>query len=127
MPGAARLLTDRIAVLTVRLMLREQRLMGEAAQGIDDPTTDKHMIALHNAFSRSIQRLEEMRARDGANGNRTPSLDEYLAARSANGTVTAIMELTAAVTRLRAEIGDASVRIAVAVLLSTCNQTYLST
>lgn len=83
MPGAARLLVDRIAVLTVRLMMREQRLMAEAAQGIDDPTSDKHTIALHNGFTRALARLEEMRAREGQRGDRTPSLEEYLAAAAA--------------------------------------------
>jgi hypothetical protein len=81
MPGAARLMVDRIAVLVVRLMLREQRLLKEAAQGIDDPSSDKHTIGLHNAFSRSIARLEDMRARAGLY-ERGPSLEEYLRARS---------------------------------------------
>jgi hypothetical protein len=82
MPGAARLLVDRIGVLTVRLMLREQRIMREAAEGKDDPSSDKHTIALHNAFSRSLARLEEMRAVAGARKDATPSLAEYLASRT---------------------------------------------
>jgi hypothetical protein len=83
MTGAAKLLVNSAAALAVRLMLREQRLMGEAAAGIDDPASDKGTIALHNAFSRSLARLEEMRAAAGARKNRTPDLHEYLAARAA--------------------------------------------
>ena len=63
--------------------------MREAAAGTDDPTSDKHTIALHNAFSRSLARLEEMRAASGARKNAPPSLAEYLAARNAAPSVSA--------------------------------------
>jgi hypothetical protein len=86
MPGAARLLVDRIGALTVRLILREQRLLREAADGIDDPASDKGTIALHNAFSRSLGRLEEMRAAAGARKDAVPSLAEYLQAKAGQNT-----------------------------------------
>lgn len=92
MTGAGRLMADRLGVLGVRLMLREQRLMREAAEGRDDPASDKGTIALHNAFSRSLARLEEMRAAAGARKDAVPSITEYIArldaeaaARAANG------------------------------------------
>jgi hypothetical protein len=82
MTGAGRLMADRIGVLGVRLMLREQRQMREAAAGIDDPSSDKHSIALFNSFTRALGRLEEMRAAAGARKDATPSLEAYLSARS---------------------------------------------
>jgi hypothetical protein len=83
MPGTARLLVDRLGVLTVRLMLREQRLMREAAHGVDDASSDKHTIALHNAFRRSIEAFELMRERERTSNGNGPSLGEYLHQRDA--------------------------------------------
>jgi hypothetical protein len=78
MPGTARLLCDRAAFLTVRVLLREARLMREAAAGIDDPSSDKHTLGMLNTLRRCLATLEEMRAREGASKVQVPSLEDYL-------------------------------------------------
>jgi hypothetical protein len=80
MPAAARLLADRVGALAVRIMLREQRLLREAAQGIDDPASDKGTVQLFNALVRALREIEEMRARHAAaHTDDADDLSTYLA------------------------------------------------
>jgi hypothetical protein len=87
MSNAAKILCDRTAALGVKLMLREQRMLADAVGGKDDTSADKGTVGLYNAFGRMLGQLDDMRERwDRERPDRTPTLAEYLAARTGTAT-----------------------------------------
>jgi hypothetical protein len=81
-PASARLLIDRTALIAVQLMLRERKLLKDAAinDGAVVPDNEKFLVALLNTFTRNLQAIDAMR-REIQTEPHGPTLAEYLSAR----------------------------------------------